>query len=95
MTRLQWSELALADLAALAAYLAEQDEDLAVRAIEAIRDSVSRLVDHPRSGAPLDMHNARKLSVPRFRYVVVYELHGEVVVISRIWHSSQNWLRDL
>ena len=92
MTRLQWSELALGDLAALATYLAEQDGDLALRAIEAVRDSVSRLIDHPRSGAPLDMYNARKVSVPRFRYVVIYELHGDAVVISRIWHMSQNWL---
>lgn len=92
MTALRWSELALADLATIGEYLAEQDVELAVRVIEAVQQSVVRLADHPRSGTPLDMHNARKISVPRFRYVVIYELAGDVVVISRIWHMSRNWL---
>ncbi len=92
MSPLQWSTLALADLAAIGEHLAEQDQELAVRVIEAVQQSVTRLADHPRSGSPLDMHSARKISVPRFRYVVIYELRDQVVVISRVWHMSQNWL---
>ncbi len=91
MSAIRWSELALADLTAIADHLAEQDIDLAIRVVEAVQQSVARLAIYPRSGSPLDLHNARKISVPRFRYVVIYELDGDAVVVSRVWHMSRNW----
>jgi toxin ParE1/3/4 len=91
MIRLRWSNLALDDLASIRDYLLQRDPDAARRVIEAIRDRARLLKKHPMAGPPLDIGDTRKLTVPRYPYVIIYRVMKDEVVVTRVHHAAEDW----
>lgn len=86
-----WRRQALADVARIARYIAQDNPVAAARiarALAAAADSLTRL---PEKGRPGLVPGTRELSaVPP--YVIVYrvERDAQTVYILRIWHTAQN-----
>ncbi len=90
--RVLWLEESLNDLERLYEFLLEQDPVAAERAIRGIRVGADRLVDFPEIGRPMgDETTRRELFIPfgAGAYVLRYRIHGNTVVIIRVWHSRE------
>ncbi|KGM56564.1 plasmid stabilization protein [Lysobacter arseniciresistens ZS79] len=93
MPRLIWTPEALQDLSRLHGFLLAKKEDVARRAIRAIRSGVAVLERHPAAGRP-----AADLE-PEFRewlvesgaggYVVLYRFDGADAVILAVRHARE------
>lgn len=93
MSRLIWSQPALADLARLHAFLAPKSPDAARRAVAAIRQGVKALAAHPALGRPVEE------MLPEFRewviefgqgaYVALYHFDGSQAVILAVRHGRE------
>jgi toxin ParE1/3/4 len=83
------SRRALADLAAIHAWLVERNPTAAGRVIAAIEHSVGLLADQPRLGRPEARGLGRILIVPRWRYVISYRFAGETVEVLYVFHPSR------
>lgn len=94
MKRLRWTNLTLEDLEQLRDYLRLRDPAAARRVVEAVRERAKLLKQHPMAGPPLDVGNARKLSVGRYPYLLVYRVSGDEVIILRVYHAAESWRDD-
>lgn len=90
MADVRFGRKALADLAAIQAWLAERSPAAAARAIAAIENSAGLLADNPHLGrrAPHDL--GRILIVPRYGYVIAYRNDGDAVEILYVLHPSRD-----
>jgi plasmid stabilization system protein ParE len=89
VAEVRFSRKALADLAAIHAWLAERNPAAASRVIAAIEHSASLLVDNPELGRREDRGIGRILVVARYRYVISYRVEGGRVQIRYIFHPRQ------
>ena len=90
--RVLWLAESLDDLERLYEFLLEKDPTAAERAIRAIGAGADRLVDFPEIGRPMaDETKRRELFIPfgAGAYVLRYHMHGDAVVIIRVWHSRE------
>lgn len=94
MKRLRWATLALDDLEQLRDYLRLRDPAAARRVVEAVRERAKLLKQHPMAGPPLDIGEARKLSVGRYPYLLVYRVSDGEVTILRVHHAAEAWRDD-
>ena len=88
----RWLPPALDDIRRLYEFLVEKDPAAAGRAVRAIRLGSTRLVDTPEMGRPLaDGTGRRELLIPfgAGAYVLRYRIHGETIVVIRVWHSRE------
>jgi plasmid stabilization system protein ParE len=87
------SEAAIADLARLRAFLADQNRAAADRAISALIRAAHSLEAMPERGRPTAVHNICELIAPfgQSFYVLRYAFHAEAeeVVVLRIWHGRE------
>lgn len=91
MPRLIWSEASLRDIGRIDDFLMSENPMAAARIARAIRATVLRLIDYPRSGRAFD-EDFRVLGVRTTPYLIVYRLRVGEVQIARIRHGSENWL---
>jgi plasmid stabilization system protein ParE len=93
MANLKWTPQALADVARLHGFLAENAPEAAVRAVKSIRAGVTILRDNPRIGHPVeDMDPGFHEWLIRFGqsgYLVLYRVDGETVVLLAIRHALE------
>lgn len=93
MSRLIWSEAALANVLRLYRFLAEKNLAAARRAVKAIRDGVNILAQHPQVGHVVDeMDEAFRDWPVNFGdsgYVVRYRFDGELVTILAVRHQKE------
>ena len=95
MARLIWTEPALADLEAIADYIALDKPDAATRYVQQVFAAVERLARFPKSGArvPEIPHLPyRQVVVPPCR--VYYRLEGEDILIVFVMRGEQR-LREI
>lgn len=87
-----WSPEAIADLAALRAYI-EQDDPAAARlvALHIIRNVETLLPSSPEMGRPGRVPGTRELVIPRTPYIVPYRLTGNTIQVLRVFHGSRQW----
>ena len=87
-----WSPEAIADLAALRAYI-EQDDPAAARriALHIIRNVEMLLADSPEMGRPGRVPGTRELVIPRTPYIVPYRLVGSTIQVLRVFHGARRW----
>ena len=89
MAEVRFSRKALADLAAIHAWLADRNPAAAARVVTAIEASAAFLADNPRLGRREVRGLGRILIVPRWHYVISYRIEGETVEIRYIFHPRQ------
>jgi len=87
-----WSPEAIADLAALGAYIASDDLAAAQRvALHIIRSVETFLPNSPEMGRPGRIPGTRELVITRTPYIVPYRLVGNTVQVLRVFHSARRW----
>jgi toxin ParE1/3/4 len=86
-----WSPEAIDDLAALRAYIGEDDPAAAQRVAEHIVRSVELLSDNPQRGRPGRVPGTRELVVSRTPFIVPYRVRGSTLQILRVYHAARRW----
>ena len=92
MLRVRFSNLALADLEEIAAYIAKDSPAAARRVINRIEEVCFKLGEIPGMGRVSEVPPARKLTVPPWRYKIIYEIDevkGEVMIL-RVYHGGRD-----
>jgi len=93
MPRLIWSPAALQDMRRLASFLSDKSPQTSSRAVQAIRNGIGAVAQHPEIGRPAeDME-------PEFRewlidfgdsgYVVLYHFDGQTALIVAVRHQKE------
>ncbi|WP_137870181.1 type II toxin-antitoxin system RelE/ParE family toxin [Sphingopyxis sp. 2PD] len=91
MTRIIWSEKAVADLVALNDWLTEYRQPReAAESIRAIRDQVANLDRFPAVGSPI-YAGMRKLLIKGQPFVLLYEVADSRLLILRLVHNRSDW----
>jgi toxin ParE1/3/4 len=93
--RIVWRRQALADLAALQAYIAKDDPQAAKRIAQRIVGAVEGLASLPSIGRPGRVEGTRELVVARTPYIVPYRLKADEAQILRVYHAARRWPRHL
>ena len=91
--RLEWSELALADLDRFAEFLHHKFPHLATQVAAAIIEESRTLLDHPRLSRPFggrDEYRQLSLRVLNGVYVFQYRVEGERIVMLRVFHGRES-----
>jgi toxin ParE1/3/4 len=89
---LVWSHEAIDDLAALRAYIGQDDPAAAQRLALHIVNSVETLLsDNPEIGRPGRVPGTREFVIARTPFIVPYRLVGNTIQILRIFHGARRW----
>jgi toxin ParE1/3/4 len=87
-----WSPQAIDDLAALRAYLAEDDKAAAQRTVlHIIRNIEQLLSDNPNMGRPGRVPSTRELVVARTPTIVPYRIRNNRLQVLRVYHGARKW----
>jgi toxin ParE1/3/4 len=87
-----WSPEAIADLAALRAYIAQDDPAAARRiALHILHNVEALLPNHPGMGRPGRVPGTRELVIPKTPFIVPYRLEGDRIQILRVFHGARRW----
>ena len=88
--KLAWSTLALRDFEEATDYIAQDNPMAAQQIAERIEAATRKLIEYPYIGHPGDDDNTREWLVRQTPYVLVYEIHGDTLYLSRVWHTRRN-----
>ena len=88
---IDWTGLAADDLEAIAAYIAQDDQEAAEGVAREIIGAVDKLAAFPGLGRPGRVEGTRELIPGALPYVVVYETSRRSVLILRVLHTAQAW----
>ena len=87
-----WSPAAIDDLAALRAYIAQDDQAAAQRVALHIVLNVETLLpnnlDRGRAGR---VPGTRELAIPKTPFIVPYRVVGNMIQVLRIFHGARRW----
>jgi toxin ParE1/3/4 len=87
-----WSPEAIDDLAALRAYIEQDNPAAAQRVVLRIIENVETLLpDNPEVGRPGRVPGTRELVIPRTTFIVPYRLVGNAIHVLRIFHAARQW----
>jgi toxin ParE1/3/4 len=87
-----WSPEAIADLAALRAYIAQDDPAAAQRiALHILHNVEALLPNHPGMGRPGRVPGTRELVIPKTPFIVPYRVEGDRIQILRVFHGARRW----
>jgi toxin ParE1/3/4 len=87
-----WSLEALDDIAALRAYIEQDDPAAAQRVAVPIIETVETLLaNSPEMGRPGRVPGTRELVIPRTAFIVPYRLVGNTIQVLRIFHGAGRW----
>lgn len=91
MAQLIWTEPALADLDAIADYVALDDEPAAKRLVSKVFDHVERLIAHPKSGSvPPELHPDKTYrQIVESPCRVFYRIRGKKIYIVHVMRGEQ------
>jgi len=88
--RILWTEGAVANLAAIEAYIAAAHTSrMALKEVRKIIGQIEGLARFPHSGRPGRAPGTRELVVAP--YVVAYRVEGDSLQILRVLHGRQRW----
>jgi toxin ParE1/3/4 len=88
---IRFSVAARADQQRLLDFIREKSPNAATHAYDTLLGAFDQLIEFPLSGRAV---GSSRIYVTRFGqggYVIKYRVYGDVVVISRIFHSRENW----
>ena len=87
-----WSPEAIDNLAALRAYIEQDDPAAARRVVLHIIEGVETLLpDNPEMGRPGRVPGTRELVIPRTPFIVPYRLVGDTIQVLRVFHGARKW----
>ena len=89
--RVVWTARALRDLAALRAYISQDNLPAAERQVEFVLAAVAGLGRFPDIGRPGRRSGTREIVIGRTPYLVPYRVRGELVEVLRVLHGRQRW----
>lgn len=89
--RVRWLRTALANLEALAQYIARNNPAAARRVVAAIERAVALVAHYPALGTPGRVEGTRELVAPGTPYIVPYRVRGQTVQILRVFHAARKW----
>ena len=90
MAEIVWSEPALADLDAIADYIALENPVAASELIKRIFSHIEQLVDHPESGSrPQELGKSRYRQIVEPPCRVIYRYDGHKVFILHVMRSER------
>jgi toxin ParE1/3/4 len=93
---LVWSPEAIGDLAAIRAYISQDDPAAARRIVLAILTCVEDLLPaHPGAGRPGRVPGTRELVVPGTPYIVPYRVRAGAIQVLRVYHGARRWPQSL
>ena len=87
----RWTRLALADLDAAVAYVAQDDRATTEQVATRIWAAAARLDQFPDIGRPGRRQGTRELVLPRLPFVLVYRAVDGAVTILRLLHTARRW----
>lgn len=90
MKRLVWTADARADLDSIAKYYAETDPRVGDMLIGRIEEAAEKLARRD-TGRPGRIAGTREKSVAKTARVVIYEVHGNLLMIFRVLHTARRW----
>lgn len=91
-----WSPEAIVDLAALRAYIDQDDPGAAQRVALHIIDTVETLLaDNPQLGRPGRVPGTRELIILQTPFIVPYRVRNNTIQILRIFHAARGWPEQL
>ena len=85
----RWTPTGLRDLESLRAYIAEDNEERAAVAVEAILSRIDGLLRHPEMGRKGRVAGTRELVMSP--YVIAYRIKGRAIEIIAILHGARRW----
>lgn len=89
--QIKWTSKALSDLARLYEFLAQANKSAAARAVQALTQAPTILLNNSRLGEQLFQFEPREIR--RFlvgEYEVRYEIQKSVIYVLRIWHTRED-----
>jgi len=87
-----WSPEAIDDLAALPAYIEQNNPAAAQRMVGRIIENLETLLpNNPDMGRPGRVPGTRELVIPRTPFIVPYRVVGNTLQILRIYHGARRW----
>jgi addiction module RelE/StbE family toxin len=89
--RIKWLKAAMADLEAIADYIAQDNPKAADRLLDRIRQSVAHLEHSADLGREGRVPGTRELIVPHTSYVVPYVIRDGAVEILAVMHGARIW----
>jgi toxin ParE1/3/4 len=90
--RLRGTESAASDLIGISRYLTKREGAVVTRRIVfRISDSLQTLTEFPRKGRTGRVSGTRELIVPGLPWLVIYRIHDDSVVISRVLHGARRF----
>jgi len=92
--RLIWTDEALIDAEAIAAYLFERNPTAATAVVAAIFEATNKLAKFPLIGPSLGSSEFRVLTVPKYGYIIVYHVGPNVINIVNVHHGRTDWLSE-
>ena len=88
--RLIFSKAALDDLVRLRAFIADHKPVVAQKVSKRMRGAINSLVEAPKIGRPVESMPGEIRELIFGRYVVRYEVRGNILYILRIWHGKED-----
>jgi toxin ParE1/3/4 len=85
-----WSALARSRLQEIRAFIARDKPEAAERLATRIVAMVEALRNHPRMGRVGADPGIRELVIGSTPYIVLYNVEGQRITISTIWHAAQH-----
>ena len=89
--QIRWEEDALADLADLREYIAQDNPAAAQKTAQRILEATALLLNHPLMGGPGRIHNTRELVIPGCPYTIIYHATADTITILRVFHQARQW----
>jgi addiction module RelE/StbE family toxin len=89
----KWTRTALSNLAAIVAYIEENNAVHARAFAREIQVKTNSLVRFPGIGRPGRVIGTREMVIHR-NYIIPYRVRGDVVEILRVLHVARRWPRQ-
>ncbi|OSM08765.1 putative addiction module toxin, RelE/StbE family [Magnetofaba australis IT-1] len=85
----KWLDSAIADLAEIRTYIAQDNPDAASMVADRIVQITDHLKDYPNIGKTSQISNARELVIAGIPYKLVYRVTSNTVEILTVFHTSR------
>ena len=89
--KIRWEKDALADLADLREYIAQDNPAAAQKIAQRILEKMDQLLNQPLMGSPGRIHNTRELVITNTPYTIIYHATSDTISILRVFHQARQW----